>query len=66
MLREHIRSYHAEVNETSNQVNLYECEVCDSFISSKDLYSHLVHHSDENTAKSAILPVSFFRNYTYY
>ncbi|XP_073984618.1 uncharacterized protein [Rhodnius prolixus] len=51
VLREHIRAHHSGTEGRLSE-SCYECVVCGSiFVSSRDLYSHLVQHSDENTAK---------------
>lgn len=64
MLREHIRAHHAGTEARGGQVNFYECKVCGYlFRSSTELCSHLVQHSDENTAKSRVVPVSSFSMY---
>ncbi|XP_025417883.1 zinc finger protein 569 isoform X2 [Sipha flava] len=58
VLREHIRAHHAGTEARGGQVNFYECKVCGYlFRSSMELCSHLVQHSDENTAKSRVVPV---------
>lgn len=58
-MREHIRAHHAGTEARGGQVNFYECKVCGYlFRSSMELCSHLVQHSDENTAKSRVVPVS--------
>ncbi|XP_039292977.1 zinc finger protein 470 [Nilaparvata lugens] len=50
VLREHIRAHHSGSDMKVN--SCYECKVCGYlFGSSSELCVHLVHHSDENTAK---------------
>ncbi|RZF42570.1 hypothetical protein LSTR_LSTR001365 [Laodelphax striatellus] len=50
VLREHIRAHHSGTDMKVN--SCYECKVCGYlFGSSSELCLHLVHHSDENTAK---------------
>nr|CAD7429062.1 unnamed protein product [Timema monikensis] len=52
VLREHIRSHHSGPDKTTNHVNVYSCKVCAaSFSRSDELCAHLIHHSDENTAR---------------
>ena len=51
VLREHVRAHHSGT-ESRLSANCYECIVCGQmFGSSSELCLHLVHHSDENTAK---------------
>ncbi|KAK9503812.1 hypothetical protein O3M35_010290 [Rhynocoris fuscipes] len=51
VLREHIRAHHSGTEGRLSD-SCYECIVCGSiFVTSRDLYAHLVQHSDENTAK---------------
>lgn len=50
VLREHIRAHHSGSESKVN--SCFECKVCGFlFSSSSELCVHLVHHSDENTAK---------------
>ncbi|XP_063238968.1 zinc finger protein 27-like [Bacillus rossius redtenbacheri] len=52
VLREHIRSHHSGPDVSSGHLAVYSCKVCAvSFGRSEELCAHLIHHSDENTAK---------------
>lgn len=63
-MREHIRAHHAGAEAKGGKLNCYECKVCAYlFRTSIELCSHLVQHSDENTKRSRVVPVGFFKDY---
>lgn len=60
-MREHIRAHHANIHAINGEHN--KCEVCAEICSTpQELCTHLVKHSDENTAKHRI-PLAKPRKY---